>query len=92
METITLILPDDLAARFKTIPEDERNNYAVAILRRGVETNAEQDEEIVIDADETEEITKALTEAFAQLDAGQGRPLEDFIAERKAYWKARGYE
>jgi predicted transcriptional regulator len=90
METITLILPDDLAARFKTVPEDERNNYAVAILRRGFETNAEQDEEQFNTVDD--DLYAAIAEGIAEFEAGKGRPLEDFIAERKAFWKARGYE
>jgi hypothetical protein len=36
MTTITLDLPEDLAATLNAVPESERNHFAVALMREGL--------------------------------------------------------
>jgi hypothetical protein len=85
MTTITLTLPDDLAETFGALPEDERNNYAVAWMRAGIAAT-EEDEEV------DPEVIVALQESIAEVEAG-GRLLtleemeasfEEFRAQRLA--------
>jgi thiamine monophosphate synthase len=42
--TLTLELPDDLAAQLEKLPPEQRNNYAVAALRAGVDSMQLQEE------------------------------------------------
>jgi hypothetical protein len=81
MRTVTLELPDDLAATLEAMPEDERNHYATALMRDGLayrEEDEEADPEVIV----------ALQASIAEVEAG-GRllTLEDMdaaFAEREA--------
>lgn len=86
--TITLILPDDLAARLAILPDEEaRNRFAVAALAAGI---------AALDADKGDDEAQTVTaveEALAQMDAGRGlvsfeeashRWAEDKAARRRA--------
>jgi predicted transcriptional regulator len=73
--TITLDLPDDLAARLATRPDV--NQFAAAALADALD--AEEDEGADYDL---EAAVKAIRRGLAEADAGRGRPLDEFIAER----------
>jgi predicted transcriptional regulator len=80
MRTITLKLPDDLATALEAMPEDERNHFATAALTAAIEDDEEADPEVIA----------ALQESIADLDAGKGQSLEDYQAERSAFWAKHG--
>jgi predicted transcriptional regulator len=73
MATITLELPPDLAETLDALPEGERNNYAVALMRAGIAA-IDEDEE----ADP--EVIAALQESIAEEAAGQVWTLDDMDA------------
>ena len=86
MTTITLTLPDDLAATLSALPEDERDNYAVAALRAGIEALAEdtepetQEELAALAGPLTPEDIAALGRSFADADAGRMVDAETVFA------------
>jgi predicted transcriptional regulator len=80
MRTVTLELPEDLADRLEAMPADERNHFAVAVLRDGLAEREESDTEVIA----------ALQESIADLDAGKGQSLDDYQAERSAFWAKHG--
>lgn len=47
------------------------------------------DEQERVEKQDYEETCAALTEGFAELEAGLGRPLEEYMAESRARWAAR---
>jgi predicted transcriptional regulator len=79
---ITLEISEDLALRLSeildTLPEQERNNYAVALMREGLAAREEEQAEIMA----------ALQESKAQDEAGQFVTLEE-LDQRIARIEAR---
>jgi hypothetical protein len=83
--TLTIDVPEELAARFAALPEEARARYAAAALAAGVEVLTPEEE-----AGDFADAVAALEEAFAEIDAGKDRPFAEYVAEREAFWKARG--
>jgi predicted transcriptional regulator len=79
MTTITLTLPDDLAATLSALPEDQRNNYAVALMRQGLAVEA-MEQEYEPDEAEKAEIVSALLESIEEEKAGRVLTLEEMDA------------
>jgi len=80
--TITLDLPEDLAAALSDVPEADRNRYAVALMRAGwwqsEDDGAEEEEgQTPLSQAELDSIGRGLAEA----DAGKGLPGESVLAE-----------
>ena len=91
MTTFTLTLPDDLAATLSALPEDERNNYAVAMLRKGIAFSQDED---LYEPDEAEkaEIVAALLESIEDEKAGRVLTLEEANAEFERFRAERQAE
>jgi hypothetical protein len=83
MTTITLTLPDNLAATLSALPEDERNDFAVAALEDRLALLLEMG---TVD----DELRAVVNESLADLDAGKGRPLAEYQAEQKSFWAKHG--
>jgi predicted transcriptional regulator len=82
MTTITLNVPDDLAATLEAMPEDERNHFAVAALKYAIEEMPEtQDELTALAGPLTPEDIEAIGRGLAAADAGQLRPADEFLDE-----------
>jgi predicted transcriptional regulator len=85
MTTITLNLPDDLAATLAAMPDDERNHFAIAALSAAIEQNEEAEwtlEELAALAGPlTPEDLASIARGLAEADAGMGRPADEFFAE-----------
>jgi predicted transcriptional regulator len=77
MMTITLTIPDDLAATLEVIPEHERNHFAVALMRDGLAYREEeqyeetQEELAALAGPLTPEDLASLGRGFADADAGR---------------------
>jgi predicted transcriptional regulator len=77
MTTITLDLPDDLAAALQAMPEGERNHFAVALMRDGLAYREEderpetQEELAALVGPLTPEDIASLGRGFADADAGR---------------------
>lgn len=89
MTTITLDLPDDLAATLQAMPEGERNHFAVALMRDGLAYREEempetQEELAALAGPLTPEDLEAIGQGFAEADAGLGRPADEFFDELNA--------
>lgn len=82
MSTLTLNVPDDLLtkleARAAAIGED-RNNYALAVLTRDLETVPE-DEDFPL----TPEVIEALKQGAADIEAGRTSNGRENMARRRA--------
>ena len=72
MTTITLKVPDALADRPAALPADPRDRYTVAALTTGMEALTPQEA-----LREHEETVAALSEAFADIDAGRTYSFEE---------------
>jgi predicted transcriptional regulator len=79
MTTITLTVPDELAARLEALPKDQRDRYALAALTAGMEALTPEEAE-----HDFEETVAALKEAFADVDAGRTYSFE----ECRQLWQA----
>ena len=79
--TITIHLPDRLAAHLAALPEGERHAFAVSAIEDAVLAAAPPVDE--------DDLDTALEEAFAQMEAGQGIPFEDFARDLRARSEAR---
>jgi hypothetical protein len=90
MTTITLTIPDDLAATLEAVPENERNHFAVALMRDGLTYREEeqyeetQEELAALAGPLTPEDLEAIGQGFAEADAGLGRPGDEFFDELDA--------
>lgn len=76
--TITIELPEDVAARLSGLPEAERQAFAVAALRQATERPGGVETFPL-----TEEDHRAIAEALSDLDAGRARirPASEFFDE-----------
>lgn len=79
MATLTLDVPPSVANHWNTLSAEERLRRAAAFV--------ETIEEEVEHAD----IRTAIAEGIADADAGRTIPFEQLWAERRAYWKEKGY-
>ena len=79
--TITIHLPDRLAAHLAALPEGERHAFAVSAIEDAVLAAAPPVDE--------DDLDTALEEAFAQMEAGEGRPFEEYAAEFSTRFAAR---
>lgn len=80
--TLTIEVPDDLAAALSELPEAERNHYAVALMRAGWQAN---DDAAAMDADEIdEEAVAAIAEGLADMEAGRLLTIEQVDANIEA--------
>jgi hypothetical protein len=83
MPTITLEVPDELAAHWNTLPNEDKNRYAVATLQSLLDD----------DSQAIEEINDALKELEAAEQRGDyGLSLDDAFAEleRRATFRLSG--
>ena len=78
--TMTVEVSEVVFEKLSLVPENERDQYIALSLERGVE----------LVATEYEETVAALTEAFAEVDAGKTRPFADFAREQQVFWHERG--
>jgi hypothetical protein len=84
MTTITLRvqLPDELAARWEALPEDEREQFALDALSdafTAIDEEAEDEEQTSYPL--TPEDIASLGRGFADADAGRVRDGREFLAE-----------
>ncbi len=84
MTTFTLTLPDDLAARLATLPQDEVNAFAVAALTDLVSNGNEGDDELTPGALTPDDLA-AIGAGLAALDAGHVTPGPVAFAELRAH-------
>jgi predicted transcriptional regulator len=82
--TITIELPEELAARLEGLTEEERDRYTLAALTAGMGVWTPEEE-----AQDHADMVVAVNEALDEVDAGRDMPLEELVAEREAFWKAR---
>lgn len=80
MRTITLEVPEDLADRLEAMPPDERNHFATAAIT----------DRLAQVEDDAADTVAALQESIADLGAGKGQSLDDYQAERSAFWAKHG--
>ena len=80
--TLTLEIPEDLAPRFAAIPESERPNFALAVIRSVVLP----DEMIEpAEGEGLDELTEAVNEELAAIAAGEkGLTMDEVDARMKA--------
>ena len=68
--TITIELPRELAIRMTTIPEDERNNFAIAALSAAFDST-----------EDDEKLYSLIAEGITAVEEGRVRPLRDSYAD-----------
>lgn len=80
--TLTLEIPEDLAPRFASMPESERPNFALAVIRSVML----QDEVIEpAEGQDLDELTEAVHEGLAAIVAGEkGLTVDEVDARMKA--------
>ncbi len=76
--TITLELPPDVEAALRADAKAQGRRVEEVVIEQLAALYAQEDD-----------LDTALEEAFAQLDAGEGRPFEEFAAEFSARFAAR---
>ncbi len=74
--TVTLNLPEDLAARLAARPD--ASEFAAAVLSEALDAEEGEEEDADLEA-----AVEGIRRGLAEADAGKGRPLEDVIAERE---------
>jgi hypothetical protein len=90
MAKITLKLPDDLAATLLALPEEERSQFAVALMRDGLAYREEderpetQEELAVLAGPPTPEDIVSLGRGLADADAGRLVNAETVFANLRA--------
>lgn len=94
MTTLTLSVPDDLAARLATLPHEDVNAHAISALAQLAEQTEHADTDA--DADEARAWWNSLSEeernaeqdrlarGLADIDAGRTRPAEKVYARLRA--------
>lgn len=60
--TLTIQLPDELASRFMTLPEDERTQFSIAAIAEALRFRQDEEEDCVT----------VVEQALADMDAGTG--------------------
>jgi predicted transcriptional regulator len=87
--TLTLHLPDDLAARLATLPQDEVNAFAVAALAdlvsNGLESNGNEGDDELTPGELTPDDLAAIGAGLADLDAGRVKPAAAVFAGMDAH-------
>jgi hypothetical protein len=82
MKTLTIELPEDLAARLLAIlPPEEINAFAVALLEDALDQDA--------DRELPEDLKDALREGKEDLEAGRFYPAEEMDARMEAFLQER---
>ena len=74
--TVTLELPEDLAARLAARPD--ASEFAAAVLADALDSEEAEEKDYDLDA-----AVEGIRRGLAEVDAGKGRPLEEFITERE---------
>jgi predicted transcriptional regulator len=71
MTTLTIEIPDELAARIARLPLETRNNFAVAAIEAA----------LFQEDDYTDEDDAAIAAGIEDVKAGRIRPAEEFFQE-----------
>lgn len=84
MPTLTLELPDDFYQKLNNIPEAERNDFAVGLLRDGVTSAPNDFTPDYANEDDFNEASQKIRVGFAEFESGQSLSLEEARAQSLA--------